>query len=158
MTTSKQGVTGNEAGLMNKLVELIKEVQQRARQKYAAANPIALKDYAIGDKWHDSRAILEQTALNTLSKLAKDTLPGVDAAKVTALQDALSNYKNVQTDQVGGQADATTARATLEAAVKSIIARRREIQFAADAQWPSSNPANAGIRREFRLPPDKAMK
>jgi hypothetical protein len=46
----------------------------------------------------------------------------------------------------------------LEAAVKSIIARRREIQFAADAQWPASNPANAGIRREFRLSPDKAMK
>jgi len=41
---------------------------------------------------------------------------------------------------------------------ESIIARRREIQFAADAQWPASNPANAGIRREFRLPPDKAMK
>lgn len=54
--------------------------------------------------------------------------------------------------------DATTARATLEAAVKSIIARRREIQFAADTQWPPSNPANAGIRREFRLSPDKAMK
>ena len=53
--------------------------------------------------------------------------------------------------------DATTARPTLEAAVKSIIARRREIQFAADAQWPPSNPANAGIRREFRLSPDKAM-
>ena len=54
--------------------------------------------------------------------------------------------------------DATTARASLEAAVKSIIARRREIQFAADAQWPAGNPANAGIRREFRLSPDKAMK
>ena len=51
-----------------------------------------------------------------------------------------------------------TARATLETAVKSIIARRREIQFAAAAQWPPSNPANAGIRREFRLSPDKAMK
>ena len=158
MTTSKQGVTGNEAGLMKILVDLIKEVQQRARQKYAADNPTALKDYAIGDKWQNSRAILEQTALNILSKLAKDTLPGVDAAKVSALQAALGNYKNVQTDQVGGQADATTARATLETAVKSIIARRREIQFAADAQWPASNPANAGIRREFRLSPDKAMK
>ncbi len=158
MTTSKQGVTGNEVGLMKILVDLIKEVQQRARQKYAADNPSALKDFVIGDKWHDSRPILEQTAYNIISKLKADTLPGVDAAKVTALQDALSNYKNVQTDQVGGQAHATTARATLEAAVKNIIARRREIQFAADAQWPAGNPANAGIRREFRLSPDKAMK
>jgi ribosomal protein L17 len=75
----------------------------------------------------------------------------ITAAKLTALA----------TDIAAAHAlagDATSARATLEAAVKSIIARRREIQFAADAQWPASNPANAGIRREFRLSPDKAMK
>ena len=61
-----------------------------------ADNPIALKDYAIGDKWHDSRAILEQTAYNIISKLNDDTLPGLDAAKVTAIKDTLSNYKNFQ--------------------------------------------------------------
>ena len=76
---------------------------------------------------------------------------GITAAKLTALA----------TDIAAALAlagDATTARATLEAAVKSIIARRREIQFAADAKWPPSDPANAGIRREFRLSPDKPMK
>ena len=76
---------------------------------------------------------------------------GITADKLTALA----------TDIAAALAlagDATTARATLEAAVKSIIARRREIQFAADAKWPAGNPANAGIRREFRLSPDKAMK
>ena len=76
---------------------------------------------------------------------------GITADKLTALA----------TDIAAALAlagDATTARPTLEAAVKSIIARRREIQFAADAQWPAGNPANAGIRREFRLSPDKAMK
>ena len=79
------------------------------------------------------------------------TAGGITAAKLTALA----------TDIAAAHAladDATTARATLEAAVKSIIARRREIQFAADAKWPPSDPANAGIRREFRLSPDKAMK
>ena len=156
-TTRKEGVTGSEADLMERLIELLKEVQSRARQKHAA-DPTALKNYGIGDKWYRSRAILEQTATNIIGLLATDPLPGIDAAKVTALTSALSDYKNVQTDQVGGQADATTTRATLEAAVKSIIARRREIQFAADAQWPSTNPANAGIRREFRLSADKAFK
>jgi len=28
----------------------------------------------------------------------------------------------------------------------------------ADAQWPRSNPANAGIRTEFKLPSDRALK
>jgi len=79
------------------------------------------------------------------------TAGGITAAKLTALT----------TDIAAALAlagDATTARATLEAAVKSIIARRREIQFAADAKWPPSDLANVGIRREFRLSPDKAMK
>ena len=79
------------------------------------------------------------------------TAGGITAAKLTVLT----------TDIAAALAlagDATTARATLEAAVKSIIARRREIQFAADAKWPAGNPANAVIRREFRLSPDKPMK
>jgi hypothetical protein len=76
---------------------------------------------------------------------------GITAAKLTALAADIAAALALA-------GAATTARATLEAAVKSIIARRREIQFAADAQWPHSNAANAGIRREFRLSPDKAMK
>jgi hypothetical protein len=76
---------------------------------------------------------------------------GITADKLTALATDIAAARALA-------GDATTARATLEAAIKSIIARRREIQLAADAQWPPSNPANVGIRREFRLSPDKAMK
>jgi hypothetical protein len=157
-TTSKKGMTESEAELMGNLVELIKEVQKRAKQKYEAKNPTVLKDYAVGGKWYNSRALLEQTATNILGKLAADTLPGISAAKVATLQKALDDYKQVQTDQTGGQADATTDRANLEKAIKDIIVRRREIQFAADAAWPHTNKTNAGIRTEFKLPADKAMK
>ena len=34
----------------------------------------------------------------------------------------------------------------------------REIQFGADTDWPHTDPANAGIRVEFQLPPDRLMK
>ncbi len=37
-------------------------------------------------------------------------------------------------------------------------AKQREIQFAADAEWPHTDPANVGIRVEFQLPPDRVMK
>jgi hypothetical protein len=43
-------------------------------------------------------------------------------------------------------------------AVSDIVAKRREIQFAADAEWPHTDPANAGIRGEFQLPPDRVVK
>ena len=156
-TTGKKVVSKTELVLMKNLVELIQEVQKRAKQKYEAKNPTVLKDYGIGAKWQNSRAILEQTATNILGKLAADTLPGISAAKIATLQKALDDYRQVQTDQTGGQADATTDRANLEKAIKDIIVRRREIQFAADAAWPHTNKTNAGIRAEFKLPTDRAL-
>ena len=54
----------------------------------------------------------------------------------------------------GAQGDATTARAHLE---EQIADRRREIQYAADAQWPAGANGNAGIRGEFQIPLDRAL-
>ena len=50
------------------------------------------------------------------------------------------------------ESDATTRRKQRDAQVQSITDRRLTIQFAADAEWPFTNPANAGIRAEFFLP------
>ena len=157
-TTSKVGITNSETDLMKILIALIQEVQKRAKQKHQARNPAVLADYGIGAKWQNSRPILDQTATNILGKLAADTLPGINAAKVAALQKALDDYRQVQTDQTGGQSDATTDRGNLEQAIKDIVARRREIQFAADAAWPHTDKTNAGIRTEFKLPPKRVLK
>ncbi len=157
-TTGKQGVTAEESALLDDLVNKIQEVQKRARQKYDATEPVRLKDYAVGQQFYNSRSLLEQTATNILSKLAGDTLPGITPAKVTALQQALADYQGVQGDQTGAQSGATTARKQLETAVADIVAKRREIQFAADAEWPHTDKANAGIRAEFQLPADRVMK
>ena len=157
-TTGKQGVTAEESGLLDDLVNKIQEVQKRARQKYDGTEPVKLKDYAVGQQFYNSRSLLEQTATNILSKLASDTLPGITPAKIAALQTALTDYQGVQGDQTGAQSDATTARKQLETAVADIITKRREIQFAADAEWPHTDPANAGIRGEFQIPTDRVMK
>ncbi len=163
-TTGKHNVTGDETGLQDDLINQIQTVQKRARQKYDATDPGKLADYAVGQKFYSSRSLLEQAAANILLKLngtdktPADKLPGIDAAKIAALAQALADYKNVQGDQTGAQSGATTARKQLEAAIGDIIGRRREIQFAADAEWPHTDPANAGIRAEFQLPPDRVMK
>lgn len=167
-TSGKQIITGTEETLMAGLMEQIQYIQKRARQKYDATAPGRLKDYCIGQKIADSRSQLEQAAANILLKLngnaaavppvTADVLPGVNAAKIAALQGALDDYKNVQGEQTGAQGDATGWRKQVETAVADIVARRREIQFAADAEWPHTVPANAGIRAEFKLPLDRVMK
>ena len=171
-TTGKLEATGDENDFADDLILKIQEVQKRARQKYDATDPGQLLNYAIGGgvKFYSSRRQLEQTAANILAKLAPeappgggpapapDILPGISAAKIAALSQAAKDYRNSAGDQSGAQSDATTARKQLEAAIADIMAKRREIQFAADADWPHDNPANAGIRVEFQLPPDRVMK
>jgi hypothetical protein len=158
-TAAKQGVTSTEAELKDTLVERLQEVQKAAKQKSVRTGDKTLpKKYGIGSKFSSSRALLEQTADSFLENLKTDTLPGIDAAAVTAIKDALADYRQVQAEQTGAKSGATTGRAGLEAAVAAIARRRREIQLAADAAWPASKKANAGIRGEFGLPPDKALK
>jgi len=167
-TSGKRIITGTEDDLKKELLQQIQYIQTRARQKYDATESGRLKEYGIGQHLTNSRSLLEQAAENILLKLKgdpaavppvpADALPGVTAAKITALQTALDDYKQVQGDQTGAQGDATKARKLVEATVADIITRRREIQFAADAEWPCTEPANAGIRAEFKLPSDRVMK
>ena len=135
-------------------------MQARARQKFADTPPARLRDYAIGDrqKINANRSRLEQCAEAILKNLATDALPGVTAQTTTDITAALQAYKQVQTDQLSEQSGAGGARTHLAEAVDAITARRKKIQFAADASWPHENPANAAIRPEFKLPPNRSVR
>jgi hypothetical protein len=52
------------------------------------------------------------------------------------------------------QSKSSVERDAIQSAVQSVTDRRVQVQYAADAEWPASNKANAPIRREFQLPPD----
>ena len=158
-TTAKEGVTASETELKDALVKLLKNVQKAVKQKATrTGDSTLLKKYGVGSNFYSSRALLEQTANNFQAGLATDKLPGIGPDDIKALRQALEAYAKVQTDQTSAQSGATTERANLETAVADIARRRREIQLAADAVWPPENKANAGIRKEFFLPPSKAFK
>ncbi len=74
-------------------------------------------------------------------------------ALTKAKQIAIAAKNPAYTTQTAAQSDATTARAELDEMLKSITQRRMTLQFAADAEWPWHDPAHAGIRKEFYLPP-----
>jgi hypothetical protein len=153
-TTGKESATATETAAQKALVKAIQTIQSRARQKYFFTDPDALTAYYIGtDRIDANRAILEQVSQAIIDKLATDTLPGVTAAQKTALGELRQAYINANSAQTGAQSTATSARTDLEAMLKSITQRRMTIQFAADAEWPWHDPASAGFRKEFHLPP-----
>ena len=155
-TADKTSATRNEEGLKTALLAALQQVQIRAKRKYKPENPQRQK-YFINANIESNRGTLEESVDSVLRTLATDTLPGLKQAHKDALQQALADYKGIQTTQTGAQGDATGARGQLEAKLAEIADLRREIQYAADAQWPAANPANAGIRGEFQIPPDKAL-
>ena len=158
-TTGKKVVTQTEKDLKDALIEQIQSIQAAAKQKYFTKNKPALADYFFAKNIKGlSRPDLEACATNIAAKAKDSALPGIEAAELQALDDALAAYKGVETDQSGAQSGATAARKALEALVKEIADQRRELQFAVDGLWPAGKPENAAIRVEFKLPADRAFK
>ncbi len=155
-TADKSTATRSEEDLQADLLAALAKIQKRAKRKYKLGDP-QRKKYFINARVDTNRATLEEAVDNVLRTLATDTIPGVTAALKTALTQALADYRGIQGTQTGAQGDATTARKQLETAIPEIADLRREIQYAADAVWPPEDPANAGIRGEFQIPPDKAL-
>ena len=154
-TTGTRTATVAEVTSAKKLMVGLQEAQAAAKQKYARTQPEKLQDYCVGKKLNESRPLLEQYSLGIISKLGEDTLPGMTPDKQTNLKVLRDAYISTNTGQTESQSDATTARKALEVMVKAITDKRIAAQYAADAEWPYTDKANAGIRREFFLPPDR---
>lgn len=156
-TGAKEQSTAEEEKAEKALVALIREFQARARQKHFSKNPDALAGYGIGLKISNSRALLEGWAQTIHNKTATDKLPKITETKRAALKAALQAYKDTQTGQTGAIGQASGTRIDRNALVEEATERRMWLQFAADAEWPHTNPANTPIRREFQLPANRAF-
>lgn len=150
-------LTQTEQGLADTLVAKIQAVQKRAKRKYPAKDANREK-YFIGAGIESNHGLLATAADAIVKTLATDTLPGVKPATITDLQTALTNFKTGLGTQSGGKGDTGAAFQSLNAKIKEIAGLRRDIQYAADTVWPCGDPANAPIRAEFKLPPDRSLK
>jgi len=148
--------TGAETGAKKVLLAKIHYIQSKAKIKYAA-NKGVLPEYGIGVNIDASRAMLETAADNIYNKLQIDTLPKITAQHATDLKAASDAYKQTKVAQVSGKSDATDQRGKLTAMVDSLAVRRRQLQHAADGEFPCTDPASAGMRQKFDLPPDRPL-
>ena len=148
--------TGDEETAKAALLGKIHYVHSKAKLKYAA-NRGVLPEYGIGTNIDISRPILETAAANILTKLKTDTLPKITPQHVTDLQAALDAYRKTKVDQTGGKGDAITLRVKLAELVDSLALRRRQIQHAADGEFPHTDPGSAGPRSKLDLPPDRPL-
>ena len=156
-TGHKEQSTAEEEKAEKALIALIREFQARARQKHFSKNPDALAGYGIGRKIYNSRALLEGWGQTIYDKTATDKLPKITETKRAALKAALQTYKDTQTGQSSAIGEASGTRIDRDSLVDQATERRLWLQFAADAEWPHTDPTNSPIRREFQLPANRAF-
>ncbi len=156
-TSAKTGATADEANASKALLQALQEVQAAAKQKYGRSQPKQLGAYHVNQRLDANRATLEQTSQDIIDKLSSDTLPGFTSGspKVANLTTLRTAYVNSKSPQMTARTAAVSDRKAVADLVKSITDRRIALQYAVDAEWPYSNPANAGIRTEFGLPPNR---
>ena len=154
--TDAKADTNLEASTKKTLLDQIHYIQSKAKLKYTG-NKTVLPEYGIGQNITISRAALETAAGNILNKLKTDTLPKITPQHSSNLQLALEAYKKAKVTQVSGKGDAITDHAQLTAMVESLATRRRQLQHAADGEYPHTDPASAGMRTKFSLPPDHPL-
>jgi hypothetical protein len=157
-TTSKVADVSAEHVAETNLMTAVHEVQAAARQKYGRTNPILLNDYLIGHTLNPNQATFKQSVQHLITRLDADTLPGITPAKTANLPVLLATYAAASVNPAGDQSDATTQRRQRNAQISAINDQRMTIQFAADAEWPYTVDANAGIRVEFFLPAHQPFK
>jgi len=155
VTDAKQE-TGAETTAKKVLLAKVHYIQSKAKVKYIG-NSNALAEYGIGTNIDISRPALETAADNILNKLKTDTLPKIAAQHATDLKTASDTYKATKVTQVGGKGDAKDLRTKLTNMVVSLTLRRRQLQHDADGEFPYTDPASAGMRKKFDLPPTQPL-
>ena len=154
-TVDKESATLTEGHAKLVLLGDLRDLQGAAKQAYEKANPLKLKEYLVGERIEQSRAILEESAGIIIAKANSERPAGVDTAFILKSEGDLTLYNQEQTKQGSEQSSAHGMRAQRDSLLAVIMSDCRAIQIAADRAWPFSNKANAGIRKEFLLPLDR---
>ena len=76
----------------------------------------------------------------------------MDTAFLSAAEGRRETYVKTRTAQSAESGKRALNRAQRTALLKSVTARRKKIQYAADSLWVPGRPERAQARAEFKLP------
>lgn len=157
-TRLRKTATKTEAAAKKSMLSGVQTIQSEAIRKHRN-DPEALGDYAINQNLSEvGRATLEATIPTLLETAGGDDLPGIDDVFIAKVQADFDAWIAADESQSTAQTDATTQRGDRDTMIKEIKATRIDIQLAADALWPYSDPKNAAVRRVFQLPDDRPFR
>lgn len=150
--SAARDATQAEAAAAGTLVSSLQTIQGAARLQHLPEQPALLEGYLVGERLDPSRPVLERSAQTLIDKANEERPGGLDTAFIEKVKTQRTAYVNRGTTQGGEESKGAQDRATRDALLKDIIAKRKKIQYAADTLWPSKQPASVQARKDFKLP------
>ena len=153
-SASRDAARGEEAATQT-LVDSLRTIQSAARQKHLPERPELLANYYVGEDIAQSSPLLQAHSQNIITQANQERPPGVDTNVIARVQSERAAVITANATQNAELSKGKQGRAERNALVKSIVARRKKIQYAADAQWPPKRPESTQARNDFKLPANR---
>jgi hypothetical protein len=160
---TKTELTAEEKTARAALITVIAPIQTAARRKFTGDQEQMRHAYFINEGLADDTLGEVQTAAIAIrDRLTgtppQDVLPGVKAAQITALSNAVTQYAADVTAPGDQKNENSKALEAIVANIGTLAGLRHQVQLAAEQAFPYRTPGVASIRKTFLLPPDKPMR
>lgn len=153
--SAAKDATQSVATAAEELVSSLQTIQGAARLKHLPEQPAMLEGYLVGGRLDASRPMLERSAQTLIDKADAERPGGLDTAFIENVKSQRATFVSHGTSAGGEESKGAQDRATRDALLKDIIAKRKKIQYAADTLWPSKKPASVQARKDFKLPANR---
>jgi hypothetical protein len=162
----KNEMTAQEITARDALMAVIAPIQTAAKRKFTGDTEKLRQAYFIGENLaHDNLHEVQTAAIAIRDRLVagapatapQDVLPGIGAAQITALTNAVTTYAagiNAPTNQHNENTGALNA---IIANIGTLAGLRHQVQLAAEQAFPYRTAGVATIRKSFLLPPDRPL-
>jgi hypothetical protein len=150
-------LTPTQHANLDSLQNWMNQARKTAKLAFAGQDVKLHQEFQVGiNSPHDLASILKRAdiiiaSIQTATNAPALQLKGWTAAETTAFTTVRQTFGTVAVTQQADKGGAKVSTSTKNTDAADLYERLLTIQNAADLQWPVSNPANAGIRDQFRL-------
>jgi hypothetical protein len=142
---------------------VIAPIQTAVRRKFTGDQAEMRHAYFIGEGLADDTLGEVQTAAvairdRLVGTPPQDVLPGIKAAQIAALSNAVTQYAAGVTAPSDQKNENSKALEIIVANIGKLAGLRHQVQLAAEQAFPYRNSGVASIRKSFLLPTDKPMR
>ena len=152
---NRMGDTREKSDARQDLIQNLQSIQAAARLEFLPEQPEKLHVYGTTEDLDASKPVLEQSSQAMINKANAERPGNLDTAFIVATQAKRDMFVGKDGEQSAEVSKGKQERRSLKSMLRTIVARRKKIQYAADLLWPHYQTGSAQARGDFKLPLDR---